>query len=98
MPSRYLQNNLIFLLFVLLVGFLSGNLFGTVLTFIRGFIIWDGFIIATLLIVIEFTSYISYKPRHSKYFRASYFTLKAINFFKVGFMIGFFVDAFKVGS
>ena len=81
---------------ILLLGFLSGNLFGTLLSFVRKFIIWDGFIIATFIIIIEGTSYLSYRPRRFKSF--SRFSIKAFNFFKVGLMIGFFVDAFKVGS
>ena len=81
---------------ILLIGFLSGNLFGTVLNFVRGFILWDGFIIVTFIIIIEGISYLSYKPRDFKSF--SYFSIKALSFFKVGLMIGFFVDAFKVGS
>ena len=145
------------LISILLLGFLSGNLFGTVLSFLRGFIIWDLFIIATLLFIIELTGYITYNPRITRladrrfacyppfcapcpctegarakrgkstgspscpkgawqgalaplrHARQSmqildlqaHVTLskiKAINFFKVGIMIGFFVDAFKVGS
>ena len=116
------------LISILLLGFLSGNLFGTVLNFLRGFIIWDLFIIATLLFIIEFTGYMAYSPRITKQSerlscvpkrgkeawgnkgaksstqifdlqaRVPVSKIKAINFFKVGIMIGFFVDAFKVGS
>ena len=119
---------------ILLFGFLTGNLFGTVLIFVRQFILWDGFIIVSCLIVLETISYISYKPRRYKHLQSSNlfhldggsartrntftkeksFTIqnegfqqngafpplpiKTMSFFKVGVMIGFFVDAFKVGS
>ena len=95
---RRLRNNFLPMISVLLFGFLSGNLFGTVLTFVRRFVMWDGFVVALLITVIEVLSYLSYKPRHSKSLRTCSSTAKALNFFKVGMMIGFFVDAFKVGS
>lgn len=76
---------------VLLFGFLSGSLFGTVLTFVRVFLIWDGFIIACLLVVLETTTSLAYTKSPSR-------STRTINLFKIGAMIGFFVDAFKVGS
>ena len=87
-----------YLISVLLLGFLSGNLFGTILDFLRRFVMWDLFIIATLLFVIEFIGFIAYNPRVTKRSFVLVSKIKAINFFKVGMMIGFFVDAFKVGS
>lgn len=95
---QYLKDNFILKLAALLVGFLSGNLFGTVLLFVRNFIVWDGFIIAVLLIVFEIASYMAYKVRHFYLLQRFSSIIKAIHFFKVGIMIGFFIDAFKVGS
>ena len=143
--TRYLRDSFPRMIAILLIGFLSGNLFGTTLFFVRRFLLWDGYVIAGCLIVLETISYISYKPRRynclqpsdllyfddgttftkqgsaytkgegrtgatsgdaraaaAKRVQQNYFFpplyLKAIAFFKVGVMIGFFVDAFKVGS
>ena len=159
--ARYLQQNILNMLCVSLLGFLSGNLFGTILNSLRKFLVWDGFIIASLIIVIEIISYFSYKPiryneistqsnqdpsfykskicsptrrtsTNQRFVRRfvpqqSFCTkgalkknilytkpwsckrmdckkvhskniFKNFNLFKIGVMIGFFVDAFKVGS
>ena len=127
-------------LVVLLLGFLSGNLFGSILTFLRQFFVWDGLIITMLLLTGEIISYMSYNKKIYKHFLSSRrskfcvakphsyrvrvatqnldFLLPSkgkkgslsvntqinlalqsyLNFFKIGVMIGFFVDAFKVGS
>ncbi len=131
----------------LLLGFLTGNLFGTILGKIRELFYWDGFIIFFLIIFFEVVSYAAYS-KHTK--RLSFLKFvaninqidslkssrdvcdaptgqshvykttfnaptykskictqrqilhvnfwKFANFFKIGIMIGFFVDAFKVGS
>ena len=154
-------------LVVLLLGFLSGNLFGTLLSFLRQFFVWDVLIIIILLLAGEIISYISYNKKYSEkktnetfplYLWARALSFVALrrrrttrpflpfrgterkgvtrtlpccavplrtrtcdapsghrkkkqveingrhvkpfyfNFFKMGVMIGFFVDAFKVGS
>ena len=144
-------------LVVLLLGFLSGNLFGTLLSFLRQFLVWDVLIIIILLLAGEIISYISYNKKYSEkktnetfplYLWARALSFVALrrrgttgpflpfqgierrgvtrtlpwcavplrskkgpvgvsgrhvkpfyfNFFKMGVMIGFFVDAFKVGS
>lgn len=120
-------------LFFLFFGFLLGNLFGSFLTFLRQFIIWDGFIIAFLLIIIECINFFNYTSKkqmvfvlpknnlkNSEYsvsrelFLANNFFyklfnnksllqekklfLKNINLLKIGVMLGFFIEAFKVGS
>lgn len=153
--SSYWQKTF-YMLSVLLIGFLSGALFGTILPFIRSLFFWDGFIIASLLVIIECLSYFSYKPRQlnkskdwkrqviyqqaflQRYAQQSFlqnrnkqkkgleksgslvpwlhernfdesksgirsyteksYAIKGLSFFKIGLMIGFFVDAFKVGS
>lgn len=49
-------------LFLLLLGFLGGNLFGTILNSLRSFFVWDGLIIIILITIGEIISYLSYKP------------------------------------
>ena len=49
-------------LFLLLLGFLGGNLFGTILNSLRSFFVWDGLIIIILIAISEMISYLSYKP------------------------------------
>nr|YP_009367746.1 hypothetical chloroplast RF20 [Neodangemannia microcystis]ARK14799.1 hypothetical chloroplast RF20 [Neodangemannia microcystis] len=106
-------------LFFLFLGFLIGNLFGTLVGFFREFL-WDGFIIVSLLLFFEAISYCHYKflienntfsnfpiktsssvldsrnlkPRIS-FFK---FLIKRLNYLKLGVLLGFFIDAFKVGS
>nr|YP_009105167.1 hypothetical chloroplast RF20 [Edaphochlorella mirabilis]AIT93791.1 hypothetical chloroplast RF20 [Edaphochlorella mirabilis] len=132
--SFFVYNTTISLgLFFLFFGFLLGNLFGSFLTFLRQFIIWDGFIIAFLLIIIECINFFNYTSKkqmvfllpknnlkNSEYsvskelFLANNFFyklfnnklllqekklfLKNINLLKIGVMLGFFIEAFKVGS
>ena len=107
--AGYSQNAFLCTMCSSLFGFLSGSLFGTLLEQIRHFLMWDGFIIASLLIFVEAISYISYKGDKgddkasyvkNKAIEASSISLflRSIKSFKIGVMIGFFVDAFKVGS
>jgi len=93
------------ILFFLLIGFVFGNIFGTFLTFFRSICGWDGFIVFLVLIFFEFSNFLIYiKPRNPFYFSKFFLQLKNKNFyyilnnFKIGIMLGFFVDAFKVGS
>ena len=113
-------------LFLLLIGFLVGNLFGTFLNTIRKYITWDGIIVFFIIGIIEISNYNVYhnktaqlpndrellllqevrlynkrisltKQSFVKQSRVKTFW-KFFNFFKIGLMVGFFVDAFKVGS
>nr|YP_010732098.1 hypothetical chloroplast RF20 [Massjukichlorella minus]WDY13012.1 hypothetical chloroplast RF20 [Massjukichlorella minus] len=103
--SLYLRKNFTGMLCLLLIGFLVGNLFGTILNTIRNFLFWDGFIILFLIFFIEILSYATYHPKNRPFF---FFLLSPkklnksfwqfFNLFKLGLMIGFFIDAFKVGS
>jgi len=95
-----------FALFTLFFGFLIGNLFGTFLNTIRSFILWDGFIIFIILIIMEFLNFLLYN-KAKRFFvifqRISYYSnnqiiWKSLNYLKIGIMFGFFIDAFKVGS
>ena len=84
------------MLALLLLGFLVGNVFGTFLNTLRLFFIWDGFIIVILIGLLELLNSIVYHAKKSIVF--SQVVIQFINFFKIGLMIGVFVDAFKVGS
>lgn len=92
------------LLCLLLIGFLIGNLFGTFLNTIREHITWDGVIVLVLIVVIEILNYNVYHNTDRAFFfllypkRMKRSFWRYINFLKIGCMIGFFVDAFKVGS
>lgn len=92
-------------IFFLFLGFLFGNLFCTFLTNIR-FFFWDGFIILNFIFFLEIINYIVYHKKGrfffffwtiSLHFRETFFW-KNFNYFKIGFLLGFFIDAFKVGS
>ena len=120
----FFQNSFYSSIFFLFLGFLSGNLFGTFLSGIRGFIYWDGFIVSIIIFFIEIVSYITYHKEGRLFFFIWRFSSivesqnrsiresqsrtpfssqnvvfwKCLNFFKIGLMLGFFIDAFKVGS
>lgn len=93
-------------IFFLFLGFLVGNLFGTFLNAIRAVLYWDGFIVLLLLFFIEIVSYITYHKEGRTFFLFWRFPFiyqkrlfwKCFNFFKIGLLLGFFIDAFKVGS
>ena len=149
-------NNFSLILFSTLSGFLLANLFGTFLTVLRCYIVWDGFIIGVLIFFVEATNVIVYRrpirlisrkelgePTDKrrvlglsdkeksftllKGFRTVRFGIlpflsnslslrwlnmanekvvieprsplsQLINSFKLGLLLGFFVEAFKVGS
>lgn len=102
----FFQNSFSSSIFFLFFGFLVGNLFGTFLNAIRAFIYWDGFIVLILLFFIEIISYITYHKEGRSFFIIWRFPFlyqkrlfwKCVNFFKIGLLLGFFIDAFKVGS
>jgi hypothetical protein len=78
-------------LFSIFFGFIFGNIFGTFLYFLRHYILWDGLLIFLLLFCFELFNYLYYRKKKLSF-------LKNLNFFKIGLLFGFFVDAFKVGS
>ena len=100
------QNKFGITIFFLFIGFLSGNLFGTILNGIRYYMNWDGYIGIILLFLIESINFIFYHNKNRKFFYFFRFSVKipksnllrSLNFFKIGFMFGLFIDAFKVGS
>nr|YP_009306350.1 hypothetical protein [Caulerpa cliftonii]AOP19254.1 hypothetical protein [Caulerpa cliftonii] len=83
------------------LGLIFGNLFGTILVFIK---IWDGII---LFFLIGFFEYLNFKIYNKslnqlKRLRPSNPILKRthkmIQNIQLGLLLGFFIDAFKVGS
>lgn len=92
--TDYFEAQFSFSLFFLFLGFVSGNLFGTFLTFFRAYIIWDGFIMMLGLVLVEFLNYVSFTHLNGQ--RKT--TRRRLNFLKIGLLLGFFIDAFKVGS
>ena len=94
-----LKSNFLSLSFFLFIGFLTGNLFGIIVSYIRQQGISDNLIIILLLFLNEFINFNIYntqKNEISKIFQEK--LLNVINSFKVGILLGFFIDAFKVGS
>ena len=98
-------------IFFLFFGFICGNLFGTFLNFFRNFIYWDGIIILITILFIEFIHFFNYtNQNNNKIFKIlvylkklninikNIFFVQILNFYKLGLLLGFFTDAFKVGS
>lgn len=109
---KIIKHNFVLYIFLLFLGFVCGNIFGTFLIFFRNLINWDGFIIILLIIKIEFINYLIYN-KNIKHFnflqikilefffkkcKITFLPIKILNFYKIGLLLGFFTDAFKVGS
>lgn len=58
--NHLLKQNLIAFIFILFVGFISGNLFGTFLNYVRQIIPWDGAIVSILVLGIEAINYLNF--------------------------------------
>ena len=94
------------ILLSLLFGFLLANIFGTFLGVLRNAIAWDGFVILGILFFVEVTNYLIYHPLKSRSHQIAFDSAKRkkemmyriVNSFKIGLLLGFFVEAFKVGS
>jgi hypothetical protein len=86
------QRDLMFYFLSLIAGLFFGGLFGTFLPFFRTKFVWDGLILLTVLGSIEIINSLVYKQKENSRL------LKMINFLKTGLLLGFFIDAFKVGS
>lgn len=109
---KFIEKYFVIYIFLLLLGFICGNLFGTFLIFFRFYTNWDGLIIILTILVIEFINFITYikslkyrklnkfflKIYKNKFFFLLFKNLKFLNFYKMGLLLGFFIDAFKVGS
>nr|YP_006666467.1 hypothetical chloroplast RF20 [Trebouxiophyceae sp. MX-AZ01]AFQ93822.1 hypothetical chloroplast RF20 [Trebouxiophyceae sp. MX-AZ01] len=95
-------------LFSLLLGFVAANLFGTALGMLRKAASWDGMILLGLIVLIEATNHLAYCPPSAQGGTSEVAPLPLLtrpiaasrlaNSFKVGVLLGFFVEAFKVGS
>lgn len=94
------------ILFSLLLGFLVANIFGTFLGVLRNAIAWDGFVILGIVFFVEVTNYVIYHPLKNRSQQIASDAIKTnkevtcriVNSFKIGLLLGFFVEAFKVGS
>lgn len=94
-----LKNNFLSFLFLLFTGFFFGNLFGTLVDSIRKLNIADSFLILLLLLLNEFINFTIYSHYRKKDNLAAKFKkLNFLNAFKIGVLLGIFIDSFKVGS
>lgn len=94
-----LKKNFLSFLFSLFLGFFIGNLFGTLVDSIRKLNIADSLLILILIFLNEFANFIIYNKGKNK--KNSPFKIKLynlLNAFKIGILLGFFIDSFKVGS
>ena len=100
------QTSFATMLLSLLLGFLLANIFGTFLGVLRCAAIWDGFVIFGLVVLIEVISSARYQILQPPPVGVVSFAStgnrnlfwRLTNNFKVGLLLGFFVEAFKVGS
>ena len=81
----------------LFIGFITGSAFCTILSIIRQTPLCDGFILFLLLFLFEKVGKLVYKTRKQHQTRQIKL-YKLINCWKTGLLLGFFIDAFKVGS
>lgn len=94
-----LKENFLFFLILLFIGFFFGNLFGTVVDSIRQLNVTDSFLIFLLILFNEFINFNIYSYYKKKINMPT--KVKKLNFlnaFKIGFLLGIFIDSFKVGS
>ena len=91
-------------IFYLFIGFVTGSGFCNILSLIRETQIWDGFVIFFMLFFFEKIGKRVYSRSQVESVTQSNGTLstqrflKFLNCWKTGVLLGFFVDAFKVGS
>jgi hypothetical protein len=88
--NRNFKNLFINSFLLLFIGLFCGSLFGTFLDFPRSVGFWDGFIILLVLLLCEIINLFVYVYKS--------FIFKTLNYFKIGFLLALFIDAFKVGS
>lgn len=94
-----LKSNFLSFLFLLFTGFFFGNLFGTLVDSIRKLNITDSVLILLILLLNEFINFTIYSNSRSKTnlaIKPNQFNL--LNAFKIGVLLGIFIDSFKVGS
>lgn len=88
------KNFLSFLLFFFL-GFFIGNLFGTFVEYIKFINVSNSLLILLLIISNEFINFCVYSKKKPRY---KFNLYNFLNAFKIGTLLGFFVDSYKVGS
>ena len=84
-------------IFLLFFAFSCGNIFGMYTKNINNFYLY----ILSNLIIVEIISFLKYSRKfqlYEKYISNNNFLTKSFNTLKRGFLIGIFVEAFKVGS
>ena len=94
-----LKNNFLSFLFCLFLGFFLGNLFGTIVDSIRRLNVIDSLLIFILIFLNEFINFLIYNDKKNKIhspLKIKFYNL--LNAFKIGILLGFFIDSFKVGS
>ena len=104
--SQLFQNSFATMLLSLFFGFLLANIFGTFLGILRCAAIWDGFVIFGLVVFVELISCARYQTLQPPPIDVVSFAStrnrdlfwRFTNNFKIGLLLGFFVEAFKVGS
>lgn len=90
-----LRKNFLSLLFFLFFGFFLGNLFGTFVEYIKFIFIGNSLLIIILIFINEFINFLVYNQQNKKSLEKLY---NCLNTFKIGFLLGFFIDSYKVGS
>lgn len=81
-----------YILFLILSSFFFGNLFNLFFKDLKNILIWEPLILFFILILLELINVIIYTIKRPFYYK------KLLNSFKMGLLLGLFVDAFKVGS
>lgn len=90
-----LKKNFLSFLFFFFLGFFIGNLFGTFVEYIKFANISNSLLILILIFLNEFINFFVYRRNKSIYNIKLY---KFLNAFKIGTLLGFFIDSYKVGS
>nr|YP_009472432.1 hypothetical protein [Bryopsis sp. HV04063]ARO74128.1 hypothetical protein [Bryopsis sp. HV04063] len=89
---NFLLKNLDFIFEYFFIGFIIGNIFGSFLVFFRPWFIWDGLLMICLILILESGNYLFFKISKKQKKFHSYLSIRT------GLLIGFFIDAYKVGS
>eukprot|EP01025_Chloroclados_australasicus_P032455 TRINITY_DN32926_c0_g1_i1.p1 TRINITY_DN32926_c0_g1~~TRINITY_DN32926_c0_g1_i1.p1 ORF type:complete len:180 (-),score=11.92 TRINITY_DN32926_c0_g1_i1:322-861(-) len=94
---RQLRNSFPSMLLMLLGGFVVGNLFGNFGPGLKSKFLWDGFGLLVVNFCLEIISYLYYSQK-LKFLKDRPGIRQYLNYLKLGFLLGIFTDAFKVGS
>lgn len=95
---KKIRKNFLLFLFFIFFGFFVGNLFGTFVNWVRQFNIADTVLIFILVCLNEVINFIIYRRNQRNIFNFQNKLYSFLNAFKIGILLGFFVDSFKVGS